>query len=156
MEKLLNLVDSDSRKIESDVLAVGGCLPKPLNVTANSVKYGFKAPVAMTLGPYWAYLLKDFKMLHVLRDGRDISFSANQVVPLHFLSWSVNKKIAIVFVLIDALTIVVANISFISFVLHKLFNDFCNIIAIYFDTYRCAHLTPFTCFFSNYTGLCLN
>ena len=82
LEKLLNLVDSDSRKIESDVLAVGGCLPKPLNVTAKSIKYGFKAPVAMTLGPYWAYLLKDFKMLHVLRDGRDISFSANQVTSL--------------------------------------------------------------------------
>lgn len=77
--KLLKLADSDSRKLESHILAVGGSLPKPLNVTVSAVKYGFKAPVAMLLAPYWALLLKDFKMLHVLRDGRDIAFSANQV-----------------------------------------------------------------------------
>ena len=65
LKKLLNLVETDSLKPESRTLATGGSLPKPLNVTAKAVKYGFKAPVAMTLGPYWAYLLKDFKMLHV-------------------------------------------------------------------------------------------
>ena len=92
---MLNLVDSDSRKIESEVLAVGGSLPKSSNVTAKSVKYGFKAPVAMTLGPYWAYLLKDFKMLHVLRDGRDISFSANQVTSLYFLAYRIIVLIGI-------------------------------------------------------------
>ena len=80
LQKLLNLVESDSRKSESYELAKGGSLPKPLKATAKAIKYGFKAPVAMTLGPYWAYLLKDFKMLHVLRDGRDIAFSANQVI----------------------------------------------------------------------------
>lgn len=80
LQKLLNLVESDSRKSESHILAKGGSLPKPSNVTAKAVKYGFKAPVAMTLGPYWSYLLNDFKMLHVLRDGRDIAFSANQVI----------------------------------------------------------------------------
>ena len=80
IRKLLNLVDSDSRKPESHILAVGGSLPKPSNITAKSVKYGFKAPVAMTLAPYWENILTDFKMLHVLRDGRDIAYSANQVI----------------------------------------------------------------------------
>ena len=32
----------------------------------------------MTLAPYWAHLLPHFRLLHVLRDGRDIAFSANQ------------------------------------------------------------------------------
>ena len=32
----------------------------------------------MTLAPYWAHLLPHFILLHVLRDGRDIAFSANQ------------------------------------------------------------------------------
>ena len=32
----------------------------------------------MTLAPYWAHLLPHFRFLHVLRDGRDIAFSANQ------------------------------------------------------------------------------
>lgn len=80
IRKLLDLVESDSRKSESHILAVGGSLPKPSNITAKSVKYGFKAPVAMTLAPYWEYILTDFKMLHVVRDGRDIAYSANQVI----------------------------------------------------------------------------
>lgn len=75
----MNLVESDSRKLESHTLAVGGALRKPPNIKVSGVKYGFKAPVAMTLAPFWAFLLKDFRMLHVLRDGRDIAFSANQV-----------------------------------------------------------------------------
>ena len=88
LQKLLNLVESDSRKSESHILAKGGSLPKPSNVTAKTVKYGFKAPVAMTLGPYWSYLLNDFKMLHVLRDGRDIAFSANQVnLSVELMQW---------------------------------------------------------------------
>jgi hypothetical protein len=92
--KLLKLADSDSRKLESHVLAVGGSLPKPLNVTVSAVKYGFKAPVAMLLAPYWALLMKDFKMLHVLRDGRDIAFSANQVCCLHYLTFSKDMPVA--------------------------------------------------------------
>jgi hypothetical protein len=92
LAKLLKLADSDSRKLESHVLAVGGSLPKPLNVTVSAVKYGFKAPVAMLLAPYWALLMKDFKMLHVLRDGRDIAFSANQVSAVVFIT-SLSAKI---------------------------------------------------------------
>jgi hypothetical protein len=44
----------------------------------KNVKFGFKAPVAMTLAPWWQNLLPNFRLLHVLRDGRDIAFSANQ------------------------------------------------------------------------------
>ena len=79
LQNLLNLAESDSRKLESYTLAVGGALTKPSNIKVSGVKYGFKAPVAMTLAPFWASLLSDFRMLHVLRDGRDIAFSANQV-----------------------------------------------------------------------------
>ena len=59
-------------------LAVGGALPRPKHAMALSIKYAFKAPVAMTLAPYWAFLMQHFKLLHVVRDGRDIAFSANQ------------------------------------------------------------------------------
>jgi hypothetical protein len=80
LKRLLRQVDIDSHKPTSYVLAKGGVLPKPdpNETTAKDVKYGFKAPVAMTLVPWWAYLIPDFKFLHVVRDGRDIAFSANQ------------------------------------------------------------------------------
>jgi hypothetical protein len=42
------------------------------------VKYGFKAPVAMTLLPWWLEVTEKLLFIHVLRDGRDIAFSANQ------------------------------------------------------------------------------
>ena len=32
----------------------------------------------MTLAPYWASLEPHFRLLHVVRDGRDIALSANQ------------------------------------------------------------------------------
>jgi hypothetical protein len=75
---ILGQVDKDSVKPQSFKLAVGGVLPHPEGVQATAVKYGFKAPVAMTLTPWFAELSPHFKMVHVLRDGRDISFSANQ------------------------------------------------------------------------------
>jgi hypothetical protein len=34
--------------------------------------------VAMTLAPWFAHVVPHFRFIHVLRDGRDISFSANQ------------------------------------------------------------------------------
>jgi hypothetical protein len=34
----------------------------------------------MALSPWWAEMLPRFKLVHVLRDGRDIAFSANQVL----------------------------------------------------------------------------
>jgi len=62
----------------SEQLAVGGVLPHPANVSVQSVLHGFKAPVAMTLAPCFAEESPHFKFVHVLRDGRDIAFSANQ------------------------------------------------------------------------------
>lgn len=78
LKKLLDLVESNSHKPTSHTLGVGGVLKKPGNIEAKNIRYGFKAPVAMTLAPFWALLLNDFRMLHVIRDGRDIAFSANQ------------------------------------------------------------------------------
>jgi hypothetical protein len=78
LQTLLDIVESDSHKPTSYVLAKGGALPRPKGISVSRIKYGFKAPVAMTLAPYWAYMLPHFRLLHVLRDGRDIAFSANQ------------------------------------------------------------------------------
>lgn len=78
LKRLLDQVQQNSKKPTSFKLAVGGVLPKPVDVQAQRVKYGFKAPVAMTLLPYWAHLLDHCKFVHVLRDGRDIAFSVNQ------------------------------------------------------------------------------
>lgn len=78
IKNLLHRVQQDSSKPPSNKLAVGGVLPKPPHVQAKNVKYGFKAPVAMTLLPYWVSSLSSSMFIHVLRDGRDIAFSANQ------------------------------------------------------------------------------
>lgn len=83
LRRLLTQVEKDSHKPESKILAVGGALPHSPDVHASDVIYGFKAPVAMTLVPWWRKLNPHFMFLHVLRDGRDIAFSANQVA-LHF------------------------------------------------------------------------
>ena len=42
------------------------------------MKFAFKAPVAMTLVPWWLQVTDKLMFLHVIRDGRDIAFSANQ------------------------------------------------------------------------------
>lgn len=77
--KIINKAAVDANKSQSFKLAVGGALPRPTDMKrVSSVKYGFKAPVAMTLVPFWSLLLPNFKFLHVVRDGRDIAFSANQ------------------------------------------------------------------------------
>ena len=60
-------------------LGSGGSVLKPSGVTAKNVEVGFKAPVAMTLVPFYAYIEPHVRFLHVLRDGRDIAFSANRV-----------------------------------------------------------------------------
>lgn len=78
LRRLIEKAESDSRKPESHKLAVGGGLPRRAGSDATRVNFGFKAPVAMTLAPYWAHLTPHFKLLHVVRDGRDIAFSANQ------------------------------------------------------------------------------
>eukprot|EP00977_Amphora_coffeiformis_P028782 scaffold37050_cov199-Amphora_coffeaeformis.AAC.4 len=44
---------------------------------AKAVQYGFKAPVSMLLLPLLRKTLGRIKFLHVVRDGRDVSFSRN-------------------------------------------------------------------------------
>lgn len=44
---------------------------------ANHVQYGFKAPVTMLLLPLLLQTFGRIKFLHVVRDGRDVAFSAN-------------------------------------------------------------------------------
>ena len=78
LRRLINQARLDSKKPQSFQLARGGALPRPAGSDARRVSFAFKAPVAMTLTPYWAHLEPHFKLLHVLRDGRDIAFSANQ------------------------------------------------------------------------------
>jgi len=60
--------------------------------TAHKVSFGFKAPVAMTLAPFWATLLPHFKLVHVLRDGRDIAFSSNQSPVTKFFDAMYDKR----------------------------------------------------------------
>ena len=79
LRRLLTQAERDSHKSQSKVLGVGGALPTPVGVHSSRVQYGFKAPVAMTLLPWWKELNSHFLFIHVLRDGRDIAFSANQV-----------------------------------------------------------------------------
>eukprot|EP00597_Dinobryon_sp_UTEXLB2267_P004862 CAMPEP_0170077396 /NCGR_PEP_ID=MMETSP0019_2-20121128/14224_1 /TAXON_ID=98059 /ORGANISM="Dinobryon sp., Strain UTEXLB2267" /LENGTH=528 /DNA_ID=CAMNT_0010289705 /DNA_START=50 /DNA_END=1637 /DNA_ORIENTATION=+ len=78
LKSLLDLAKRDSVKPQSQILAVGGALKKTAGSSSSEVDFGFKAPVAMTLVPWWSELLPHFKFLHVLRDGRDIAFSVNQ------------------------------------------------------------------------------
>ena len=78
VNKLVSKAALDSHKPTSYKLAVGGLLPRAEKMSASGVQFGFKAPVAMTLGPYWSHVIPHFKLLHVVRDGRDIAFSANQ------------------------------------------------------------------------------
>ena len=79
LRRLLRQAEEDSHKPQSFKLAKGGALPIPGNAHARNVKFGFKAPVAMTLLPWWKELCTHLMFLHVTRDGRDIAFSANQV-----------------------------------------------------------------------------
>lgn len=78
VRKLVDKARSDSVKPTSHKLAVGGALPKKKNSICSRIEFGFKAPVAMTLAPWFAHVVPHFRFIHVLRDGRDIAFSANQ------------------------------------------------------------------------------
>jgi hypothetical protein len=92
--QIIKQAEVDSTKPTSTRLAVGGQLPRPQGHLASGVKYGFKAPVSMTLVPVWAELLPDFKFLHVVRDGRDIAFSANQGPVEKFYSYMYDTRSA--------------------------------------------------------------
>jgi hypothetical protein len=78
VRKLVDKARADSVKPTSHTLAVGGALPKSKNSFSSRIEFGFKAPVAMTLAPWFAHVVPYFRFIHVLRDGRDIAFSANQ------------------------------------------------------------------------------
>lgn len=77
--KVLERAKGDVGKPESRILARGGRLSGPTSVHASGVSFGIKAPVAMVMVPWWHHMSSNFKFLHVVRDGRDIAFSANQV-----------------------------------------------------------------------------
>lgn len=79
LRRLLEQAALDSSKPQSFTLAKGGALPVPAGTHAYNVKFGFKAPVAMTLMPWWREVCPHLMFIHVTRDGRDIAFSANQV-----------------------------------------------------------------------------
>jgi hypothetical protein len=79
LHRLLVQAERDSAKPQSFQLAKGGALPVPAGTHAHNVKFGFKAPVAMTLMPWWKEVCPHLMFIHVTRDGRDIAFSANQV-----------------------------------------------------------------------------
>jgi len=48
------------------------------NFQAKHTEWGFKAPVSMCLVPFLQAEVGAMKLLHVVRDGRDIAFSGNQ------------------------------------------------------------------------------
>lgn len=48
------------------------------SIKAKEIKYGFKAPVSMTLLPIWTEVIPHMRFIQVVRDGRDIAFSSNQ------------------------------------------------------------------------------
>lgn len=75
---MLGKIKADLHKREGSRLREAGVLRRPEGATAGRVDVGFKAPVSMTLVPYIVALEPRVMFLHVLRDGRDIAFSANQ------------------------------------------------------------------------------
>jgi len=67
INKLIQKAEIDSNKPTSYVLRYAGVLPVPDGVNASKVVYGFKAPIAMTLAPWFAHVIPHFKFIHVLR-----------------------------------------------------------------------------------------
>ena len=82
LHEIINKVNNDLLKAKQGV----GPLFTPIGSKAHNVKVGFKAPVSMTVLPCIVHLYPRVMFLHVLRDGRDIAFSANQVsdMMLHY------------------------------------------------------------------------
>ena len=86
LHQLINKVNNDLYKQPSKIEGAKGTLSTPIGSKAHKVKVGFKAPVSMTVLPCIVHLYPRVMFLHVLRDGRDIAFSANQVseMMLHY------------------------------------------------------------------------
>ena len=59
-------------------MQLGGAISPKGNARAKYIKYGFKAPVSMVFTSLWAEFVPNLKVLHSVRDGRDIAFSKNQ------------------------------------------------------------------------------
>lgn len=59
----------------------GGQVRRQYRLLVSAVDYGFKAPVAMTVIPLIVNVAAPLAVsfLHVVRDGRDMAFSGNQV-----------------------------------------------------------------------------
>ena len=64
------------------------------------VNFGIKAPVAMALLPFFASVVDRVSFIHVVRDGRDIAFSANQSPVLKFYNatfgpecWAIDRGV---------------------------------------------------------------
>jgi hypothetical protein len=78
VRQVLGKIKTDREKGEGVRLRDAGVLRRPEGALASRVDVGFKAPVSMTLVPYIVAMEPNVMFLHVLRDGRDIAFSANQ------------------------------------------------------------------------------
>lgn len=78
VKQVLGKIRADRGKGEGSRLRDAGVLKRPEGVSARRIEVGFKAPVSMTLVPLIVSLEPRVMFLHVLRDGRDIAFSANQ------------------------------------------------------------------------------
>ena len=85
VRKIIERLKIDVKKKPSKRLGVGGLVNRPEGAIASRVQMAFKAPVAMTLLPFFAHAVPKVMFLHVLRDGRDIAFSHNQVSVFSFL-----------------------------------------------------------------------
>ena len=77
VNKVISVATSRSPYIRS--IQAGVVVETPAGVKASKVNVGFKAPVSMTMLPYFVHLYPKVMFLHVLRDGRDIAFSSNLV-----------------------------------------------------------------------------
>jgi hypothetical protein len=58
---------STRKMVSTPQLKIGGLIPSIRGVQASKISYGFKAPVAMSLCPWFAEEIPHFRFLHVLR-----------------------------------------------------------------------------------------
>ena len=56
-----------SKKPDSHSLGRAGVLSKPEGSNAAYITYGFKAPIAITLAPWFAHVMPHFKLIQVVR-----------------------------------------------------------------------------------------
>eukprot|EP00854_Cymbomonas_tetramitiformis_P001577 gene1577-2214_t len=72
-----NLIREESRRLKRFLSTMQDRAKRQR--TPQHSTWGFKAPISMSLVPFWDIMLPTgFKFVHVLRDGRDLAFSRNQ------------------------------------------------------------------------------